>query len=169
MTGQNVQPISMDAAMTQNNNQGNNKGRDNYFQSSIKRYGQNFHHVKTIKMLQYDAKHRLFREMLDGKINYDEFGCYFTDPQYLDILITESESLANEHKTIATALYTMAQATGNPVAMQLYNRHNNIGTVFGYINSMLTAVKATGYNNLQYLIGIQSQCAAYKNDFYEVY
>lgn len=166
MTGQNIPPIAMDA--TASVSQGNNKGRDNYFQASIKKYGPNFHHSKTLQMLQYDAKHRLFREMVEGKINYDEFGIYFTDPQYLDILIAQAQSLFHEHDVISNALLMFYDQIGGPIPQQLGNRHRNVANVFFVITQQLNAVKATNYN-IQYLTSIAGSCAGWAKDFKELY
>ena len=151
------------------NENNNAQQRENYFQVNIKRYGENFIHTKSPKNLQFDAKKRLFKEMVYGNINYDEFGKYYTDPQFLDNLIAIATALFNEHVVIATALGEFAVNHGNnPVAAQLQMIHSDTASVFEILISQFNAVKMTGYN-IQYLMNIVTLCMQYRQNFSELY
>ena len=146
----------------------NNRQRENYFQSNIAKYGENFIHNKTPKMLQFDAKNRLFKEMVNGFINYDEFGVYFTDPEYLDNLIAIANALNAEHAVISRACIEYSAAHGDVTASQLAARHNSAAIVFGTIAGALSQVKQSGYN-IQSLMYIVTATAPYRRDFSELY
>lgn len=145
----------------------NNAPRENYFQQNIAKFGQNFIRSKSVKDIQKDAKRRLFKDMVYGNIDYDEYGIYFTDPQFIDNLIVVAHTLQEEHAVIANGLRLMA-GTGNAIASQLYVRHSNVAYVFSVIEYNLGMVKANNYD-IRYLVNIVPATIQCRNDFSEIY
>lgn len=142
--------------------------RENYFQINIAKYGENFIHIKSPKDIQKDAKRKLFKDMVFANINYDEYGKYFTDPEFLENLIAVSYSLHREHSTIAYALKSLWATTADPVTEQLANRHWSIAIVFYEIYHELSLVKSQNYD-IKYLLYIANNTAQYRNEFSEIY
>lgn len=150
------------------NGQNKNNQRDNYFQSNIAKYGEDFIHQKPPRMLQFDAKKRLFKDMVFGNINYDEFGKYFTDPEYVDNLIAVATTMQQEHAITSMALGEFSAMHGDNTATILARRHANVAGIFGSIVQQLTNVKQSGYN-IQSLMYIVTMTAPFKQDFSEFY
>ena len=148
--------------------QQSNAPRENYFQQNIAKYGENFLRSKSAKDIQKDAKRRLFKDMVYGNINYDEYGKFFTDPQFIDNLIVIANTLYLEHLVTGNALMQFAGMYNNPVASQLSVRNLNVALVFNSLMTRISEVKANNYD-IKSLVQIVSDTAMYRNDFSELY
>ncbi len=142
---------------------GNNKGRNNYFDQSIKQFGDNFLSFISPDRIQKAAKSRIFREMAQGMIDYGEYGKYFTDPKFFENLLIAANDELQNNMIIQTAL--MEFDLHHPNIQQiiiLKGRYTNLTYAFRVIVNVLNAVKFDGYN-ISYLSDLSSMIGNYKN------
>ena len=70
----------------------------NYFSQSIEKMGENFLAQKTTDMIRRDAKNRIFKDIVNGSIDYTKYGRYFMDSRFLNQLISTAEEELNIHR-----------------------------------------------------------------------
>lgn len=114
------------------------------------------------EQIQKSAKERIFKEMIQGKIDYSIFGMYFNDSKFLENLLIAAQDELINNSTIRDALgfYNM-NYPGNQQVMNLLNRHDAWARIYSVFVDKLTSVKNTG--NVGYLADIQYVLAPYKN------
>lgn len=137
--------------------------QNNYFTAMNMKYKRSdFVFYLKPEQIQKSAKDRIFKEMIQGKIDYSIFGMYFNDSKFLENLLIAAQDELINNSTIrdALGLYNM-NYPGNQAAMNLYNRHDAYARIFSVITDKLVNVKNTG--NVGYLADIQYVLAPYKN------
>ena len=78
---------------------------NNYFISNIRRWNrEDFVCMMKPEQIQRDAKNRIFREMVQGKIDYSVYGKYFLEAKFMDNLIISAENELRNNTTILNAL-----------------------------------------------------------------
>ena len=79
----------------------NNQVQNNYFTSNIRRYNrEDFVCMMKPEQIQRDAKNRIFRELVQGKIDYSIYGKYFLEPKFIDNLIISADNELRNNTTI---------------------------------------------------------------------
>lgn len=147
----------------------NNNFRDNYFSINVSKYGNNFIKTKPAKDIQRDAKKKIFKDMVYGNINYDEYGSYFQDANFLDNLIAQANTLYIENMMVAQALYEYTMNhSGDANIERLRIRYFNASAVFSIIRDQLSNIKANNMD-IQFLVNIAPMVYNLKNDFSELY
>ena len=145
--------------------------RENYFEMNLKDHDENFINTRSPQDLQRDARKRIFKDMIFGNIDYETFGSYFTNPNFIDALITVANVEAQKHSVTASALGAYSNATCDPVAYTLFIQHQNVAQVLSFIRYDLEAVKNNGYD-ISPLTQLQIQLASIpscKKDYNEFY
>jgi hypothetical protein len=143
----------------------NKKKNDNcYFASMKRRYPDQPNFIIFLKpeQIQRSAKERIFREMIRGQIEYEEYGQYFNDPKFLENLIiaASDELISNSTCRDALVFYDM-NFPGNQSVITERAKKENLVYVYMYILNKLTDVKMTG--NVGLLTDIQYVLSAYRN------
>lgn len=136
---------------------------NNYFSSNIKRWDrEDFLWQMRPEIIQRDAKNRIFREMVQGKIDYEKYGKYYLDPKFLEnLIITASNELSN-NSIVYIALENLDRSfPGNMEIVSNKTRYAGFVQIYSVLLNRLEAVKATG--NIGYLVDIQYVLFDYKN------
>ena len=137
--------------------------QNNYFTAMNLKYKRpDFVFYLKPEQIQKSAKDRIFKEMIQGKIDYSIFGMYFNYSKFLENLLIAAQDELINNSTIrdALGLYNMTYP-GNQQAMILFNKHDAYARIFSVFVDKLTYVKNTG--NVGYLADIQYVLAPYKN------
>jgi hypothetical protein len=137
--------------------------QNNYFTSMNQKYKTSeFVFYLKPEQIQKAAKDRIFKEMIQGRIDYSIFGFYFNDSKFLENLLiaAQDELINNSTLRDALALYNTTYP-GVQNAMNLFSRHDALSRIYSVLFDKLTFVKSTG--NVGYLADIQYVLAAYKN------
>lgn len=123
------------------------KNRDNYFSMNIQKFGDNFMTSKTPMDIQKDAKKRIFKDIVFGNIDYNKFGQYFTNPQFVEQLIITARNEEFNHRVIADALSMyMQNNNADDRTRAVWNREKNIAYVLFYLRTTLEQMKASNYD-----------------------
>lgn len=147
------------------------KRKDNYFDINLRDHDNNFINNKSNIDLQKDAKKRIFKDMIYGNIDYDVHGAFFTNPNFIDILINTADIEEKKHKIQADALSMYYSTTLDPIAFNLASQHNNCWYALKWIKYDLEMVKTNNYN-IKYLTDLIAQIASNPNckrDYNEFY
>lgn len=148
--------VTMGSMITANN-------QNNYFTSMNQKYKtSDFVYYLKPEQIQKSAKEKIFKEMIQGRIDYTIFGLYFNDSKFLENLLIAAQDELINNSTIRDALGLYVNTyPGNQYAMNLYSRHDTLSRVYSVLFNKLTYVKSTG--NVGYLADIQYVLAEYKN------
>lgn len=141
----------------------NPSNQNNYFTAmNLKYKTSDFVFYLKPEQIQKAAKDRIFKEMIQGKIDYSIFGLYFNDSKFLENLLIAAQDELINNSTIrdALGLYNSTYP-GNQIVVNLGIRYNSLSQVFQVLFDKLTYVKSTG--NVGYLADIQYVLAPYKN------
>ena len=141
----------------------NPSNQNNYFTAmNLKYKTSDFIFYLKPEQIQKSAKDRIFKEMVQGKIDYSIFGMYYNDSKFLENLLIAAQDELINNSTIrdALAIYN-ASYPGNPSTINLLGRHEALSRVYSVLVDRLLSVKNTG--NVGYLADIQYVLAAYKN------
>jgi hypothetical protein len=145
------------------------KVRENYFSINIARFGDNFVAQRSAQDIQKDAKRRIFKDMVYGNIDYDLYGKYFTDINFIENLITVATIESEKHTVEYQALYMFDMSyPGNSIVNLLTRQHANVAFVLGQILQVLQMVKYDNMN-IRYLTDLAVNCANFRKDFGEFY
>ena len=139
------------------------KKENNYFSSNIKRWErEDFLIQMKPETIQRDAKNRIFREMVQGKINYEKYGKYFFEPKFLENLIVVADIELTNNMTVYTALdFYDSCYPGNMDVVSNKTRYSGLVQVYSVLLNRLNALKATG--DIGCLIDIQYVLSNYRN------
>ena len=150
---------------------------NNYFSINIQKYGENFIAQKSPQDIQRDAKKKIFKDMVFGNIDYDTYGQYFTDANFLDNLITVAMIERAVHEVTGKALYDYSlNYNGNPevpsdyiaLATQKSVQHQHTSFVLGTLLGAFLTIKNTGMN-ISCLPSITTAVYPFKREFSEFY
>lgn len=154
------------------NGTNNAQKANNYFSINIQKFGDNFIAQKSAQDIQRDAKKKIFKDMVFGNIDYDVYGQYFTDPNFLDNLITVAMIEKDVHEVTGQALYNFSMTNAaDPrasIASQKCIQHQHTGYVLGILLGAFLTIKNTNMN-ISCLPGITTAVYPYKRDFSEFY
>jgi hypothetical protein len=129
----------------------------------IRQYGENFIVMLTPEKIQRSAKQRIFREMVQGKINYTEYGNYFTDPKLFENLLIAAQDELNNNSILKYALTEFDfNHPGNNSVVLLKGKHTNLEYVYSVICNKLMMVKMDNYN-IGYLSDLSTVLYSYRN------
>lgn len=96
-------------------------------------------------VIQRDAKKRIFREIVQGRIDYAEDGIKFTEQTFLANLMKAAEDEINEKSCILNDLILSAMINGGSVTRSnLISKYTALTRIYNSIYSCLSIVKATG-------------------------
>lgn len=139
--------------------------QNNYFTSSIRRFNtDDFITCLKPEQIQRSAKERIFREMVNGQIDYQKFGKYFLDSKFMDNIIIAAQNELTNNTCVSTALNLYdSMYPGNPDMS--YNRivYAQRANAFTYIIDRLGVSKNT--ENPSYLMDIHLRLGNLKNLF----
>ena len=137
--------------------------QNNYFTSNIKRWDrEDFIWQMKPEQIQRDAKNRIFREMIQGRIDYEKYGKYYLDPKFLENLIITADNELRNNSTIYNALeFYDLHFPGIVDVVTNKTKHKGFVYVYQVILDRLTAVKAT--QDIRYLYEIQYILTDYRN------
>ena len=137
--------------------------QNNYFTSMIKKYpnGDFIFYLKP-EQIQKVGKDRIFKEIIQGKIEYSLFGKYFLDPKFMDNLLiaAQDELINNTYIRDALILYDSTYP-GNQQVIGMRSRYEALAFIYKVLVDKFNAVKATG--NVGYLSDTQYVLGAYRN------
>ena len=141
----------------------NPSNQNNYFTAmNLKYKTSDFIFYLKPEQIQKSAKDRIFKEMVQGKIDYSIFGMYYNDSKFLENLLIAAQDELINNSTIRDALaFYNASYPGNQSTINLLSRHDSLSRVYSVLVDRLLSVKNTG--NVGYLADIQYVLAAYKN------
>lgn len=145
--------------------------RENYFEVNIRDFGDNFINTKSAQDIQKDAKKRIFKDMVYNNINYELYGKFFTNPNFVDNLISIAAVESQKHKVTANALQDYYGKTLDPVAYSLCVQHQNCQFALENIKYSLEMVKNNNYD-IQHLTQLQislSTVPTCRRDYSEFY
>lgn len=148
-----------------------NVKRENYFELNLKDHDENFINNRSAQDLQRDAKKRIFKDMIYGSIDYEVYGKFFTDPNFVGILINTANIEAQKHTVTAEALRSYHLSTKDVIALALFSQHQNCAYVLQCIAYDLEMVRMNNYD-IKYLLDLQIQIATAPNarkDYSEFY
>ena len=134
--------------------------RENYFETNIAKYGENFIFNKSATDIQKDALKRIFKDMIYGNIDYAKFGKFFQIPTFVDNLIAVARSEAEIQYTTYSALCLWHRNTGDQNALVRAEMHYNAFWCLSNIERCLSIEKAYNYD-IQYLTQLTTQLAAF--------
>lgn len=129
----------------------NNQVQNNYFTSNIRRYNrEDFVCMMKPEQIQRDAKNRIFREMVQGKIDYSIYGKYFLEPKFIDNLIISADNELRNNTTVLNALemYDMYGPEDPNTGMNRI-RYSTLVYIYQTILNRLNLVRM--YSNVGYL------------------
>ena len=129
----------------------NNQVQNNYFISNIRRYNrEDFVCMMKPEQIQRDAKNRIFRELVQGKIDYSIYGKYFLEPKFIDNLIISADNELRNNTTVLNALemYDMYGPEDPNTGMNRI-RYSTLVYIYQTILNRLNLVRM--YSNVGYL------------------
>lgn len=136
----------------------------NYFEANIKRAGNidNFIILMKPEQIQRDAKNRIFREMVQGRIDYEKYGNYYLDSKFLENIIISANNELMNSVVIARALesYDLTYP-GDRLVVMNKNKFNGLVFVYSTIYDRLCTVKET--QNVASLVDIQYVLSNFRN------
>lgn len=135
----------------------------NYFETNKKKYNlDNFMVVMKPEQIQRDAKNRIFREMVQGKIDYEKFGNYYLDSKFLENLIISTNNELMNSITIARSLELYdSMYPGDRLVILNKNRYNSLVFIYETIYNRLCLVKES--QNISSLVDIQYVLSNFRN------
>lgn len=111
--------------------------------------------------IQTIAKRRVFREMVNGFIDYEKFGIYFQDPKFLENIIIAAREELQSNTVVASALTLMDNTyPGYPEVIKNRSKYERKVYVFEILYRHLMMVKDNYYN-----IGYLNDVAAILHPF----
>lgn len=133
--------------------------QNNYFSLNIKKYNrEDFICMMKPEQIQRDAKNRIFREMVQGKIDYSIYGKYFLDSKFIDNLIISAENELRNNTTVLNALvFYDTYGPGDPNVGVNRIRYNNLCIIYQTLMSRLNMVRM--YADVGYLIDLAAVLA----------
>ena len=147
------------------------KKKDNYFDINLRDHDNNFINNKSNLDIQKDAKKRIFKDMIYGNIDYDVYGAFFTNPNFVDILITTAGVESQKHHIQSAALDQFYSTSRDPIAFNLANQHRNCAYALDCIKYDLEMTKNNNYD-IKFLTELTIQLASAPNckkDYNEFY
>ena len=145
--------------------------RENYFEMNLKDHDENFINNRSPQDLQKDARKRIFKDMIYGNVDYEVFGKFYTNPNFIDALITTASVEAQKHSITSLALEQYHRASCDPVAYAMSVKHKNCAYALDCIRYDLEMLKQNNYD-ISFLTSLQTQIAAVpscKRDYGEFY
>ena len=141
----------------------NNKPRQNYFDQTIRQYGEDFVYCLTPDNIQRSAKRRIFKEMVQGQIDYSIHGKYFSDPKFFENLLIASWDELQNNSILLSALreYDLHHPGDNRVIINV-GRYNSLVYIFTVLYNKLYYMKQDNYN-VGHLADISAQLYQYRN------
>lgn len=140
-----------------------NKPRPNYFDQNIRQYGEDFLLTISPEKIQRDAKQRIFKEMIQGRIDYVAYNKYFTDSKFFENLLIASRDELQNNQLIATALELYDRSCpGNQLLIILKAKYQSLSYVYNVLYGALINVKTFGYN-VGYLSDLSAILYQYRN------
>ena len=137
--------------------------RQNYFDQAIRQYGEDFILRITPDNIQKSAKRRIFREMVQGQIDYTEHGKYFQDPKFFENLLIAAWDELQSNTIILSAIseYDLNHPGNNQVII-LRGRYNSLVYVYGVLYNALLTMKMVNYN-VGHLSNLSAMLYQYRN------
>lgn len=139
------------------------KKENNYFSFNIKKWErEDFLVQMKPETIQRDAKNRIFREMIQGKIDYEKYSNYFLDPKFLENLLIVADNELMNNSTVYNALDFYDKCY--PGIMEVVSnktRYAGFVHVYSVLCDRLNILKLTG--DIGCLIDIQYILANYRN------
>lgn len=137
---------------------GNEIRQNNYFTSQIKRMGrEDFIYFLKPDQIQKAGKERIFREMIQGRIDYGIFGMYFQDAKFIGNLLIIAEKELKDNTVILQALTYYEKDYSNPDVLYLRSKYTSLVYVYQILVNKLQDVKLSGnvgcLSNIQYTLG----------------
>ena len=137
--------------------------KSNWIEEQIKRMGEDFIYYMNPERIQKAAKTRIFRDMVNGNIDYEVYGKYFEDSKFLENLIIAANSELLNNSIILTALIEFDNKyPGDANVIALRTKHHSLCVVYQNIYDRLINVKAN-YNNIGYLSDLSATLRFYRN------
>lgn len=140
-----------------------NKPRPNYFDQNIRQYGEDFLLTMSPEKIQRDAKQRIFKEMIQGRIDYVAYNKYFTDSKFFENLFIASRDELQNNQLIACALELLDKTCpGNQLTIILKAKYQSLSYIYNVLYGALVNVKIAGYN-IGYLSDLSAILYQYRN------
>lgn len=137
--------------------------RENYFETNIARFGENFIFNKSPIDIQKDALKRVFKDMIYGNIDYAKFGRYFQIPTFVDNLLAVAESEGKMQYITFIALRDYNTNHGDPDAIIRAQMHYNAFWCLMCIKNCLQTMKMNNFD-VQYLTQLTADIAYGRNE-----
>ena len=132
------------------------KNKQNYFDQTIRQYGDDFIMCLTPDNIQRSAKKRIFREMIQGHIDYSVYGKYFQDPKFLENLLIAAWDELKVNTLLLNALTEYDyNHPGDNYTITQKGRYTRLVYVYNVLYTALNNVKYYGYN-VGYLSSLSS-------------
>lgn len=146
----------------------NNKKRPNYFSQNIERYkDRDFLKYKTPRDFENESI-QIFRQLAQGRINVEEHGIYFLEPQFIESLMGSAMTKYNFHRISFDGVTMLVQSFnvyGNQApqdVMIVLESHRRTCEAYSLIYNGLNAIKMTGDpTNLYQLV---NSLSGFRND-----
>lgn len=133
-----------------------NRPKQNYFDQNIRQNGEDFLLTTPPDVIQRMAKKRIFREMVQGQIDYTVYGKYFLDPKFFENLLQAAYDELNNNIVIKQALTEFDLChPGNNLVVILKGKYTNLEYIYSVLYNRLLQVKQSEYN-----IGLLSDLSA---------
>lgn len=138
-----------------------NNNNGNYIKQMINRFGENWIVGLRPEDIQRNTK-RIIREMVTGKIDYQEVGSYFLDPKFLDNLIIAVNNELEINTLYYNAVSFYRQYYPDIPNIGIHENHlNALCYVYYVISSKFTCLKQSG--NIGYLADTSAILFNYRN------
>ena len=137
------------------------RSNNNYIGTIVKQYGDQWIATQRPEDIQRSAK-RIFRDMVKGTVDFQQYGHFFLDAKFLDnlIVVAYNECESNELYCVISNYYKEQLPAVPGVSMHL-NHHQVLLYVYTVIYQKLSAVKET--ENIGWLVDIPSMLYPYRN------
>ena len=123
----------------------NNNKRKNYFSDNIQKFGENFLQQFDAKKLRTDAK-RVISDIAFGNIDFDDYGIYFSDPQFISAIIDVIYTKLSIHGTSYAALEHMSHEITSSDIENIKRYHRRLMEVYSLFYDYFTAIRESGYS-----------------------
>lgn len=139
----------------------NNRPKQNYFDMKIRQQGEDFLLTESAKSIQISARRRIFREMVNGEIDYSMYGKYFMNSSFLENLLIPAKEELNNNAVIRDALINYDLCFPGTIAGILKGKYVGLAHVYTVLVDKLECVKISG--NIGFLVDISAVLANYRN------
>ena len=139
----------------------NNRPKQNYFDMNIRQNGEDFINGLPPRSVQSSARRRIFREIINGEIDFSMYGKYFTDNRFIENLLIPAREELNINATIRDALINYDLCFPGTLAGAIKGKYVGLAYIYETLVDRFEKVKCSG--NIGFLLDIPAVLRNYRN------